>query len=299
MEYVNVWYLTDNEDGKKVAQALREMGLKLSMVEGSTFRGLKMSQDDINIFVVDIKERDMPDIMGMLREDLRLIDCLKFVILYKKQIRKAMNMAMNLSHVEFISRPLDKREFSLLLEKSIVLERYREMMRHVSQDMETRIEAYENLMDINRKNVFITDKEKEAFEKIMEYEKHLSMEQGKLNRAIKEFTLMRQVDMFDIENRIRAEEMLADLRRKELMDAKSVIKAQESVLEYSSKELRDANEIIDATEKVIELSRVEAMELHGTLKQEQDRSRQLDEENRRIRQEIDRLKQELNSRKKE
>nr|HPJ40583.1 hypothetical protein [Spirochaetota bacterium] len=120
--------------------------------------------------------------------------------------------------------------------------------------------------------------------------KHLMDEQTRLNRAIKEFTLMRQRELFDIKNRVKAEEMLADLRRLEMLDAKNIIRAQEAVIDFSSRELKEAGKIIDATEKVQELSRVEAMELHNQLKDEIENKRKLEHELEQLREEIASLK---------
>jgi len=200
----------------------------------------------------------------------------------KNQIKEITNLSYNLMHLELLNRPVNRREFMLLLEKTIIVERYREIMRFISREAETRIEAYEGLMDINRKNVFESDKEKAAFEKILNYEKNLMKEQSNLSTAIRDFTLLRQMDMFNMQDRIKAEEMLSDLRRKELMDAHKVIHAQESVIDYGAKELYDAQKIITAREQVEELSRSEIIELHKEISRLKDHNRQLSEEIKRL-----------------
>jgi hypothetical protein len=108
--------------------------------------------------------------------------------------------------------------------------------------------------------------------------------------AVREFTLMRQKEMFDIKNRIKAEEMLADLRRIEMMDAQSIIKAQEAVIDFSSRELKEAGRIIDANEKVRELSRAEAIDLHEQIRAERDKNFTLQEEVERLKAELSRYK---------
>ncbi|HON79106.1 MAG TPA: hypothetical protein PK544_11485 [Spirochaetota bacterium] len=290
MKNVYIWYMTDNDDGKKVAGAIKDMGLKVNLITQRDLSTSNILQSDTNIFIVDLKKKKLPDIIAMIRDEERMSLFLKFVILQKREIRKAVNTSLSLMHIEFISRPVEHREFVLLLEKSVVVERYKEMLKLISSEAESRIGAFESLMDINRKDIFESDKEKEAFEKILEYEKHLMDEQTRLNRAIKEFTLMRQRELFDIKNRVKAEEMLADLRRLEMLDAKNIIRAQETVIDFSSRELKEAGKIIDATEKVQELSRVEAMELHNQLKDEIENKRKLEHELEQLREEIASLK---------
>ena len=103
---------------------------------------------------------------------------------------------MNLMHVEFISRPVSDREFLLLLEKTILVERYREIMKYISEEAESRIEAFENLMDIKRKDIFASEEEKEGFKNILNYEKNLIKKQSDLNKAIREYTQKRQKEIF-------------------------------------------------------------------------------------------------------
>ncbi len=282
MERVDIWYLTDNEKGEKIADAIKSLGLTINLVRAHDLSECNIVHSSINLFIIDLANSDVEQVMNVCRDDPRLQPFIKFIVLNKKEIRRASGLASQLLHVEFISRPVQKREFLLLLEKSLIVERYREIMSVVSKEAENRIEAYENLLDINRRDIFESEKEKHAFEKIVDFEKHIMKEQKDLNRAITEFSVMRQQEMFDMKKRINAEEMLAGLRRQELMDAQRVINAQESVIEFSSQELDDAKRIIDANERAHELGRMEAMELHQELGREKQKNVVLQDEINRL-----------------
>ena len=286
MENVKIWYLTDNNHGLRVVEAVNGLGLTVKTVSNSDLADANIVEHDINIVIVDILNVEPEKLISRLSSDQRLHNLLKLMILKKKEIKKLTSSPLNIMHLELISRPVEIREFLLLLEKSIIVERYREILGFISSEAESRIETYEGLMDINRKGIFESEKEKQTFEKIITYEKNLIMEQSRLNRAIQEFSILRQNEVFDMRNRIRAEEMLSELRRKELMDAHNTIDAQESVINYSAQELYDAQRIINATEKVAELGRSEAMHLHSELKS-------MREENNSMREEIAALRAEL------
>lgn len=290
MKDVRIWCLTDNDDGKKLANTIRDLGLTVGLLREKNFKAAGIRYGDINVFIIDLLKKELADIAKLIRSNEQMSEGLKFVFLPKRDIKKAVNVTMSLMHIEFISRPVNQREFVLLLEKSVVVERYREMLKIVSSDAESRINTFQSLMDIGRKDIFESEKEKEAFEKILEYEKHLMDEQARLNMAVREFTLMRQKEMFDIKNRIKAEEMLADLRRIEMMDAQSIIKAQEAVIDFSSRELKEAGRIIDANEKVRELSRAEAIDLHEQIRAEREKNFTLKEEVERLKAELSRYK---------
>ena len=286
MEQVTIWYLSDNDSGTKLVNSITGLGLTINQVSGHKLNNANILDDDINIFIFDIIGLEPVDLIEEMRKDERLQSSLKFLIVKKNQIKNLTSLNYNLLHLEFLNRPVDRREFMLLLEKSIIVERYREIMRFISREAESRIEAYEGLMDINRKNVFSSANEKAAFEKILAFEKNLMKEQSNLSAAIRDFTLMRQIDMFDMRDRIKAEEMLGELRRKELMDAHDVIHAQESVINYGAKELYDAQKIINAREQVGELSRTELMELHEEILRQKGLNRQMSDEIERLLSEI-------------
>ena len=278
MDKVTVWYLRDNEAGTKIVNAITGLGLTVNLITGYKLHHANIVEDEINVFIFDIINTDPDQLIKEMAKDERLQSYLKFMMVKKSQVKEIAKLNYNLMHLELLNRPVDMREFLLLLEKSIIVERYREIMKFISREAESRIEAYEGLMDINRKNVFESDKEKEAFEKILDFEKNLIRQQTNLSTAIRDFTLLRQMNLFDMRDRIKAEEMLAELRRKELMDARDVITAQESVINYSAKELDDAKKIIDAQEKVEELSRTELMNLHKEITRQKELNRQLAEQ---------------------
>jgi hypothetical protein len=270
MERVYIWYLTDNDAGIDMTVRIKNIGLNVKLINsktlGNTFRKETIQDSNINIFIFDLISIDFSEILNLIREDQRLQDYQKFVVLNKTKIKEAMDSSMNFLHTEFLSRPLNKREFILLLEKSVIVERYREVMKYISKESEARIGMYENLMDINRRELFVTDEEKEDFKNILNYEKNLLIKNNDLNNAIREYTLLRQKEMFHNKSRIKAEEMLEELRRQELLDANKIIKAQENVIDFSSNKLIEANQIIDAKDSVEELGRQEAVRLHKELK---------------------------------
>jgi len=138
-------------------------------------------------------------------------------------------------------------------------------MSMISKESESRMEIFEAVLCPDRKDSFSDKAEKEAFVKMIDFEKKLMEEQLNLNDTIRRIALMRNRDYLVLKERVEAEEMLDELRRNELLNANKIIEVQEVLIDYSSKELYDAKKIIDATENVAELSRVEALELHNEL----------------------------------
>lgn len=282
MEKVSIWYQTNNDEGLKVAGTIKAMGLSINVLTDMDFSSVNVLPDEINIFIIDLIDIEPEKILVSVEKAQVLQGVLKFVILKKKEIKEMNDRSYNMLHLEFISRPVEKREFLLLLEKSIIVERYREMMKFVSHQSDTRVEIHENLMDINRKSVFDSEKEKKAFSEILKFEKNLYSEQKRLNHAIKDFTETRQKDYFDIINRVKPEDILPYDINVENPAQDDIIEAQENVIDFSAGELKNAHKILSASEQVAELSRSEALELHEKLEQSEELARYLSMEIERL-----------------
>ncbi len=293
MELITIWYITDNQEGERLGREIEEMGLTVNVLPPASLMESSIVETDINIFILDMLDRSAEEVMNLIMGDDRLASFPKFIFATRKGIRKLAGESYNILHVEYVNRPVDRPLFLLLLEKTIIVERYRGIMKFLSRESETRIETFEGLLDINRKKIFTDDKGKKSFEKILEYEKDLLSEQIKLNDTMREFALVRRNELFEMNDRIRAEEMLSDLKRREIMDARDVIDAQESLIDYSSRELSEAREIIDASEKVAEFSRNETLNMYDQLVDYQEMVRNLSVEMENLIAENDELRKQL------
>lgn len=284
---VNIWYLTDNSDGENVCNTLSTIGLKAHLIKDKENNLLDLKKEEQNIVVIDYIEKELSYILEFIKKDSRLQKILKYIVLPENEINEALKQSNNMLNIEYIDRPLHKREFVLIIEKSIMVEKYRSMMKNLSRESEDRIEAYESLIHIHKKDLFTDEKEKEAFEKIMSFEKNLIDEQKNLNLALKEFTFLRQKEIFEMRSLLHANEMVGHLRHKELLDANETIKAQQAVLEYSRKEMSEISKIVEAIEITGELSREEAKELHQKVKDLMKRNNNLEVENQKLKKEIE------------
>lgn len=265
MENANVVFFTDNDNGEKLAAVIESLGLTVKKVSALDDKTLLNNCRENYILIFDFTGVEAPEVLSFADSLEGGAGRVKFVIMDQAKMENSHVRSCNLSHVEFISRPVDKREFLLLLEKTILVEKYRNLMSSISREAESRMEIFESILGPNRKESFNDKAEREAFVRMIDFEKKLMEDQLHLNDSIRRIALLRNRDYLVLKERVEAEEMLDELRRTELLDANRVIEAQESLIDYSTKELYDAKKIIDATENVAELSRVEALELHNEL----------------------------------
>ena len=189
----------------------------------------------------------------------------------------------SVSNIEVLQRPINSQEFVILLEKSAVIEKYREIVRSLSRRTDDSAETYESLLKVKQFYPFESETQKAALEKIIKYEQNMLSEQENLNIAIQEFTDCHQKSIYELQHFLEAGELLDELRTRERIDADTTIRAQQSVIDFSAQELAEREKILAAQELNYELGREEIITLHNDLKK-------LQKENEELKAEIAKLK---------
>lgn len=311
MNSVDIFFITDNNEAAAVADRLRELGLTVFEHSFKDIPLIDLDPDKISLLVIDCEKQTVEDIITALRVNANIHSTVTYVVLQPSLMGHALSLVGNLMHTEFVEKPYNRREFILLIEKTIVVEKYREIMKQLSSEYEERIEKYEHLFHINKNNLFDSENHDETLKRILNFEKNLIERQNELNDRIKEFSCFRQHELLESKDLIFANTMLEKLRERELRDAQETITAQEKVIEfstnllddqkkindaqkkvldYSSTELKDQQKIVEAQELVVELSRDEAIRLHHRINALHDEKNELVEENQRLKKELQKAK---------
>lgn len=266
MNNIEILYFTDNKDGEALAARVSQMGVSVTVCDFDNLEKLCENKTGYCILIFDMEKKKPEQLIKHLSDTKSVENIIKLIITEKSDIDGVFFNAVHLLNLEFIIKPVDERSFMLLIEKTLLVEKYRQIMKLISEESESRIDVLECMLNIKRKDMFDEGTEKEIFIRILDFEKKLMEEHLSLNDSIRNIALYRNNEFIALKDRIKAEEMLNELRREELINANRIIEAQESLIEYSSRELIEAKKIMNARENVEELSRTEAMELHSELK---------------------------------
>jgi hypothetical protein len=266
MNNIEILYFTDNKDGEALAARVSQMGVSVTVCDFDNLEKLCENKTGYCILIFDMEKKKPEQLIKHLSDTKSVENIIKLIITEKSDIDGVFFNAVHLLNLEFIIKPVDERSFMLLIEKTLLVEKYRQIMKLISEESESRIDVLECMLNIKRKDMFDEGTEKEIFIRILDFEKKLMEEHLSLNDSIRNIALYRNNEFIALKDRIKAEEMLNELRREELINANRIIEAQESLIEYSSRELIEAKKIMNARENVEELSRTEAIELHSELK---------------------------------
>jgi len=266
MNKIEIMFYTDNKEGEALAARVKQMGVSVNVCNFDEIEINCENKVGYCVLIFDLINMKAENLIRHLSEIKCVQNIIKLIITDKKDIDGVFFNAIHLLNLEFIIKPVDERSFMLLLEKTLLVEKYRQLMKLISDESESRIDVLECMLNIKRKDMFDEGTEKEIFIRILDFEKKLMEEHLVLNDSIRNIALYRNNEFIALKDRIKAEEMLNELRREELLNANRIIEAQESLIEYSSRELSEAKKIMNARENVEELSRNEAIDLHTELK---------------------------------
>ncbi|HOP65074.1 MAG TPA: hypothetical protein PK358_17110 [Spirochaetota bacterium] len=294
MNDIEIIYFTDNKENDSFTAKLIKGGLNLRVADIDTAESSDYSEGCILVF--DITGVPPFDLLKKISGIKWMEDNIKLILADPAGISGESVYAIKVNNFDFIDRPVEPRSFSLLLEKTVLVEKYRRMMNLISQESSSRIEVFEYLLSMKRADDSDVAAEKNMFLRILDFEKRLMQEQLNLNESIRNIALFRKSEFLAMKDRIKAEEMLGELRRKELLDANNIISAQEGLIDFSSKQLHEAKKIIDAREHVEELSRTEAMNLHEEIKKLKSLNAGLEEKVSRLTEENEKLKKQKTAR---
>jgi len=261
MTDTEIIYISQNDKPDKLLQSMSNYGLSPRWVNYRELKNLKFTIPCV--VIIDIDSQQLAGVLRELSGYDGFDDAIKFIFIDNPEFSVS---GCDLKNYDFIIRPVDSINLVLLIEKTILVDRYRNMMNLLSKESESRIGILEYLIKLRGSGEGDFSTERDMFLKILDLEKRLLQEQLNLNESIRNIALFRKNEYISMKDRIKAEELLAELRRKELLDAKSIISAQEGLIEFSSKELHEAKKIIDARESVEELGRMEAIKLHEEIK---------------------------------
>jgi len=267
MEDIKIWFLTDNEQGEKIAKAIKTLNLNVNLINGLKTRKINLIEEEINLFVFHFIKETPHKIINTIEKLGKGQNSLKYVFLKKKDI----NISSSLLHLEFISPKIDLKDFLLLVEKSVILERYREVLKYVSKEAESRLNIFESLISINRKKVFSPKKFNQIFSKIKDHEKFIFKEQDKLGKELTKFSSKVKDVVFEFNKKIDVDEVAADIRKKNLHDTKTIIAdaiidAQQSVLSFSANEVKKAELLKISAQKSLKETKKELKKVKAELK---------------------------------
>ena len=181
---MKVWYLSNNETGKKLFSQIENLRIQADYFDISEISNIAPSQEHTNVFILDFVDLQTDFILDIVTKDERFKNSFKLCLLSKKQIGEFNSMSYNSFKLELLQRPVDPETFLLLLEKSLLVELYRSVL-HSDPLRDSKVYSFEGIMEINRKQPFKANFENLGFNSILDFQNRVQQEQAQLKKKIK------------------------------------------------------------------------------------------------------------------
>lgn len=265
MNEFEIFFFTDNSHGEALAAGVVQKGLSVRICNFKDIGKISWNNDQCSIFIFDIEGIRLVDLIKQLSVKNVSENIIKLIITENREMDSVFFNSVRPLRVEFILKPVDETGFITLLEKILLVEKYKKTMKHISDESDFRIQILDYIVHPKKNEILDEFTERENFIRILDFEKKLIEEHHNLNETIRNIVLSRNNEYYSLKDRIKAEEMLDVLRREELINANRIIEVQGYLIEYSSRELMETQRIMGAMKNVEELSRTEAIDLHKEL----------------------------------
>ncbi len=251
MEGIKVFIVTDNNEGKRITEGFRELDTQVE--EFASFKRISKIDTQkyyVALLIVHLDDMNLTKTIRDLEKVSSNASMLKFVFLRRNTMKQLDAENYNILHLEFLLRPVRLSEFFLLMEKSIMAERFKTMLQESSKNLKDKGDGVEYLFEVFRKKM-LEEKgsSNEIFEKILHLQQKMNEETDRTQRNMNLFSRVKQKNLY-VEDQILIEELLGPILPLEQIKNQDKLKAIEN-LQDSNIDLEEA--LIAAQSKILDL----------------------------------------------
>lgn len=216
----------------------------------------KSAAVDIDILLLDLQS---PEQMKEVRENLNSlfsVESLVFFIVDKYSRYNFLELSLNRNYTYTLQRPVGRSQLLLLLEKTMLSEYQKLLLNDLkSKDELEWLNRLENLFLLTQEELLQAEKNKTAYENLVNYERDLIREQKRINEALILLSEYRDKDKKALLDEGEAKKAISQLMQKELKEKYEEIKAHEALNEYHRKVKTALMKTINEIETSPELSK--------------------------------------------
>lgn len=160
-----------------------------------------------------------------------------------------------------LENPLHVRELRMILDRTIQSESYKAAALDIGNSCLENVGFFEGVFTLAHQEYEESKKENEALRSILKYEELVKRSQAGINTALDKVNDMKNQELIELHERVKASQQLDELREKELKQALELQKATEQVLNYSRIEEMNLDKILRAQDRLFEYTEQEIKEL--------------------------------------
>lgn len=134
MNKIEILFFTDNSEGEALAARAGQMGLSVMVCDFNEIDNISENKTGCSVYVFYLMARKPAELIRDISRITAIDNFIKLVVADRSDVEGIFFNTVNLLNLEFIVKPVDERSFLLLLEKTILVEKYRQIMKLISDE---------------------------------------------------------------------------------------------------------------------------------------------------------------------
>lgn len=166
--------------------------------------------------------------------------------------------------------------FQTIVDRALQAEAFRRAAIEIGTTCLENVGFFEGVFQLAKDEMETSHKENEALKSILSYQSKVKDTQNEIQTVLEKVTDLRNQEIIELHERVRATEKLEALRERELMEARELQKATEQILQFTKIEEMNMEKLIEAHNSLLEYTETQIRTL---TKENQELKRKLEEKN--------------------
>ncbi|TGK48386.1 hypothetical protein [Leptospira bouyouniensis] len=236
--------------------------IQVNQIGLSELDQISITPNDIHILFLQVSFKEWKEIQAKIVSSFEVSPFVSLILISSEDgANQIQDMVQTQSKYLVLENPLHVRELRMILDRTIQSESYKAAALDIGNSCLENVGFFEGVFSLAHQEYEESKKENEALRSILQYEELVKRSQAGINSALDKVNDMKNQELIELHERVKAIEQLDELREKELKQALELQKATEQVLNYSRIEEMNLDKILRAQDRLFEYTEQEIKEL--------------------------------------
>lgn len=245
-----IWYISTKTNFPLELWKHPKIAIEINTIPLNNIQTIQTSSKDINILFLELSKTEWDKIKNDFLSKFELHPDISLTLISSPDFEKISNELEKKGKIEVIENPVQKNSLRLLLDRTIQTEFYKNAAMEIGSSCLSNVGFFEGVFELAREEMKVADDTNKALQSILDYESKVKKSQNLLQDAIEKVNEMKNAELLELHDRIKATEKLDELRELELRNAIQGKEAAENILSYSRIEEMNMEKIIKAQDKI-------------------------------------------------
>ncbi|GBF49201.1 hypothetical protein LPTSP4_07110 [Leptospira ryugenii] len=257
-----IWNVSDRKPFPLDLWKHPKITIQVNQVKTADIQSLSFDSHSFHFLFLQVNASEWKQLRPILKQSFDSQPYLSLIIVYSEDASEVIyDEVKTQSKYLVLENPLHTRELRIILDRSIQTEFYKHTALEIGNTCLENVGFFEGVFSLAHKEYEDSKKENLALKSILDYEEQVKKSQLGINSAMDRMIDLKNQELIELHERVKASEQLDQLREKELKQALELQKATEQVLNYSRIEEMQLDKILRAQDKLFAYTESEIKEL--------------------------------------